>query len=280
MAGLTPWQKKLHPYLKRSFLKSLAGCALLWLGSSGWAKYHDAQVPASDPAKREAELADIRNDLTALEKSSLKYFTVEGMQRELRDLDTSLIFFKNQNNAPAITIAYDEKALEAMREKAENDTIVAARKAEYRIMLSPYLSNNEFAEFATQYNTSRFGTAYMGALKDRDDEKYEPVPQLRGCQQEVAAKNGTAYNFDNNEAVYECVSSSFNMRSVALYGGGAGLLILGMVAGGLRRAWDDVVESEKATAPAATAPPPVTITVSTSQPVSMKPIRIIKRAVI
>lgn len=285
MSSLKPWQQKLHPHMNHMFLRSLAACGLLWFGVAGWSRYHDFQVPAADPAKREMELATIRSDLASLDKSSQQYFSIENMQRELRELDTSLIFFGNKNKAPDIKLTYNEKALEAMREKAENDTTELARRAEYRIMLSPYLSGKEFADFATEYSKSRFGTAYMGALKDRDDEKYEPVPQLRACQKEVAAKNGTEYNFKNNEAVYECVSSSFNMRSVALYGGSAGILIMGMVVAGLRSEWTAAIERDKQQATTAAPPPPehspapVTIVISTAQPVAInKPIRIRKSA--
>jgi hypothetical protein len=239
--------------------------------------------PPADPAKREAELKNLRGELDELDKASQKLYSIESMQRELRDLDTSLVFFGNRHKAPAINLSYDEKALDELREQAESDAIAAARKAEYRIVLSPYLSGDEFAKYATEYRSSQMGTAYMAGLKDSDDKEYSPVPQLRGCQNEVAAKNGTAYNFENNEAVVECVTSSFNMRSLALYGSGTGFLIIGMSLAAVRREWDDAVEDEKkqaAPAPAPSSSLPVTITVSTSQPVSMKPIRIIKRAVI
>lgn len=285
MSSLKPWQQTLHPHMNHMFLRSLAACGLLWFGVAGWSRYHDFQVPAADPAKREMELTTIRSNLQTLDKAAQKLYSIEDMQRRLGDLDTSLIFFGRGDKAPDITLSYDKTAMEELRKKAENDAIDAARRAEYRIMLSPYLSGKEFADFATEYSKSRFGTAYMGALKDRDDEKYEPVPQLRACQKEVAAKNGTEYNFKNNEAVYECVSSSFNMRSVALYGGGAGILIMGMVVAGLRSEWTAAIERDKQQATTAAPPPPehspapVTIVISTAQPVAInKPIRIRKSA--
>lgn len=281
MSTLSPWQKKLHGHLRFSFLKSVAACGVLALGTGAWAGYHDAQVPSADPAGREAELKQLQADLSAADSAGKKLRLVESTLRDIDELDSTLVFLRANVKAPQVTVNYDEAALKALQEKMESEAIAAAQKVEYRVVLSPYLSGDEFAEFATKHRNLGMGSMYMGILKDSDDTEYEPVPQLRGCQQEIAAKGGTEYNFKNNQAVAECARDAFNMRSVTLYGGGAGLIIASFFAMGLRREWDDDLkrEKEKEASAAPPAPPPAApVVVTTAQPVTIKTIKIRKAA--
>jgi len=281
MSALAPWQKKLHGHLRFSFLKSLAACGVLAAGTSSWGSYNDAQVPPADPAKREAELAQIRTDLAAADRAAKKLNLVDSTLRNIDELDSTLVFLNANVKVPDIAITYDAAAFEELKEKLEREAIAAAQKVEYRIMLSPYLSGDEFAEFATAHSRLGMGSMYMGALKDSDDREYKPVPQLRACQQENASKNGTEYNFKNNQAVAECAEDAFNMRNVTLYGGGTGLIIASFFAMGLRREWDDALKHEKDKEAAAAPPTPPAATpvvVSTSQPVTVKTIKIRKAA--
>ncbi|MEZ0261019.1 MAG: hypothetical protein ACAH80_08415 [Alphaproteobacteria bacterium] len=276
-APLHSWKKKLHPHLGFALTKAFAAALLLNWGVKGYIGYQVSRQPV-DPVKAEAELKSLRDDFIRAEKAQKQLNLVESTQRQLYDLDSNLTFLRINVDAPEIKVAYDEKGLAAVQEQLQQQINAAVRSAENRLVQSPHFTLEEFMKQRKELQRISSDAMYLGAPELFSDKAYKELASLRRCQLQVASQDGgAAYTADNARAVADCVKEAPTGMPL-LYLGCAGLLALGIYGVTLRNKWGKAIEQETlavrdAGYKAAAAAP---IAVDTSQPLTMKPIKIKK----
>ena len=280
-APLPAWKKKIHRHLGFSITKALMACLLLNWGVKGYIGYQAEHQPV-DPVKAEAELKSLRDDFVRAEKAQKRLDLVESTQRQLYDLNSNLTFLRINVDAPEIKVVYDEKGLAAVQEQLEQQVRTSAHNAAYRLVQSPHFTLEEFMKQRKELQRISPDALYLGAPELFSDKAYKELASLRRCQLQVAATDGgAAYTAGNARAVADCVREAPTGMPL-LYLGCAGLLAAGIFSASLRNKWGKAIEQESLAARdaqyKAVAAAPATIAVDTSQPLTMKPIRIKKTA--
>ena len=102
------------------------------------------------------------------------------------------------------------------------------------------------------------------------------VHGMHECQREVAAKLGATPTEDSARQIKSCTDGKYDGRKMTVYAGMGGVICLGFFGRSLRKKWDIAAAEQTTSIPAPPAPDALPIVVITSQPVTMKPIKIRK----